>query len=75
MTGDELRQWRLGMGMKHQTEGAKALGVPYRTYQRWERAADVGRVVELATQALSIKRAWPEAVAGMRAVGALVRGH
>lgn len=75
MTGDQLRQWRLSMGMKHQTDAADALGVPYRTYQRWERSKDVGRVVELATQAISMKRAWPDASTALKAFATLARAH
>lgn len=75
MTGEQLRQWRLGLGMKHQTEAADALGVPYRTYQRWEKLEDVGRLVELATQAVSMKRAWPAAGEALRVFAALAKSH
>ncbi len=36
MTGQQLAHWRNMMGFAHQKDAAKALGVPYRTYQRWE---------------------------------------
>lgn len=75
MTGEELRQWRLSIGMKHQTDAAEALGVPYRTYQRWEQSKDVGRVVELATQAISIKRAWRMTEAAVDVFSVLARAH
>lgn len=36
MTGPELRAWRACAGLT-QAEAAKCLGLPARTYQRWER--------------------------------------
>lgn len=75
MTGSELKQWRERMGYRHQTDAAVALGVPYRTYQRWERSKAVGRVVELATQALAMQAAWPKALESVRTFNALMRDH
>lgn len=75
MTGKELKSWRQAMGYKHQTDAADALGVPYRTYQRWERAKELGRVVELATMALRVQAQWPGALDPLRAIGSLLKGH
>lgn len=58
MTGKELQHWRKAMGYKNQQEAADALGTPLRTYQRWESAGQVDKVVELASLALSIKATW-----------------
>ena len=73
MTGEELREWRKVAGYKTQADAADALGTPVRTYQRWERAKEVDRVVELATQALAMKAAWPAAIEGIRVLSRLVR--
>ena len=53
MTGFELRLWRRGMNWD-QERAAEELGVSLRTYKRYEKARHVGRLIELATFALSI---------------------
>lgn len=52
MTGSELKAWRLRMKLKV-GEAAERLGVSPDTYGRWERKADVGRLVALACAAIS----------------------
>lgn len=60
MTGDELRAWRKRMGHKAQQGGADELGATLRTYQRWENAKTVPRVVQLAAEALELQRQWAD---------------
>ena len=75
MTGKELRGWRNAMGYKSQARAANDLGVPLRTYQRWEAAEKVDRLVELAAHALSMRDAWDKARKPLADFSAIVRGH
>ncbi|NTE96702.1 helix-turn-helix transcriptional regulator [Agrobacterium tumefaciens] len=75
MTGEQLRAWRKASGYKHQTDAAKALDVPYRTYQRWERAANLPGHIRLATQALSMRAEWAGLAAALAKVAATVNDH
>lgn len=75
MTGQQLKAWRLAQGMKHQTEAAKALGVSYRTYQRWEKQASVDRLVELACQAITMRSLWPSLTMAAQTMDKVMRAH
>ena len=74
MSENNLRQWRNSMGYKTQAEAAAALGVPVRTYQRWERAPSVDRLVQLATQALTARAQWDKAREALSQFGKVMRG-
>lgn len=54
MTGFELRLWRRGFNWD-QERAAEELGISLRTYKRHENAAEISKLVELATLALMIK--------------------
>nr|QLG00760.1 hypothetical protein [Leclercia adecarboxylata] len=58
MTGYELRLWRKGMGWSSD-KAAEELGVSLRTWKEYEQAAEVKRVVELATVSLSLAAIFP----------------
>ena len=58
MTGYELRLWRKGMGWSSD-KAAEELGISLRTWKDYEKAAEVKRVVELATVALSLAATFP----------------
>ncbi|HED2435715.1 helix-turn-helix domain-containing protein [Leclercia adecarboxylata] len=58
MTGYELRLWRKGMGWSSD-KAAEELGVSLRTWKEYEKAAEVKRVVELATVSLSLAATFP----------------
>lgn len=58
MTGYELRLWRKGMGWSSD-KAAEELGVSLRTWKEYENTAEVKRVVELATVALSLADTFP----------------
>lgn len=59
MTGYELRLWRKGLGWD-QEQAAAALDVCVRSYKTYEKSPKISRVLELATQSLSLKAFWPE---------------
>ncbi|MUM75549.1 hypothetical protein GNZ05_25855 [Escherichia coli] len=52
MSGFELRLWRRGMGWG-QERAAEELGISLRTYKRYEKKAETGKLIELATEALT----------------------
>ncbi|ENY7433633.1 helix-turn-helix transcriptional regulator [Escherichia marmotae] len=52
MSGFELRLWRRGMGWD-QERAAEELGISLRTYKRYEKKAETGKLLELATEALT----------------------
>lgn len=58
MTGYELRLWRKGMGWSSD-KAAEEMGVSLRTWKDYEHAAEVKRVVELATVSLSLAVSFP----------------
>lgn len=58
MTGYELRLWRKGMGWSSD-RAAEELGISLRTWKEYENAAEVKRVVVLATVSLSLAATCP----------------
>lgn len=52
MSGFELRLWRRGMGWD-QERAAEELGISLRTYKQYEKKAETGKLIELATEALT----------------------
>lgn len=73
MNGNDLREWRKSMGYKRQADAAEALGVPARTYQRWERAERLDRILELATHALTARAQWERAREALSQFGKVMR--
>ncbi|ASV45053.1 transcriptional regulator [Klebsiella phage LASTA] len=71
MGGFELKLWRNGLGWS-QERAAEELGVSRRTYLTWEQKG-TSRVVELATQALSIKAEWPETAKKLNRLSTLAK--
>lgn len=70
--GFELRLWRVGLGWT-QERAAEELGVSRRTYLAWERKAQCPRLVELATRALSMREAWPDAAEHLHVISRIAR--
>lgn len=70
MKGEALRAWRKSMRMT-QRQAAEQLGVSPRAYQEWE-AKGADTLVSLATEALTFRAAWPQAVEGMAVITRLV---
>lgn len=54
MTGFELRLWRRGFGWG-QEKAAKELDISLRTYKRYESRKEIEKIVELATEALTLR--------------------
>jgi transcriptional regulator with XRE-family HTH domain len=73
MTGKELREWRKAMKYASQKAAADALGITERTYQRYEAGEEVSRLLELATQALSMRAAWGDLHQGLVRMSRLAR--
>nr|WP_279078129.1 helix-turn-helix domain-containing protein [Hafnia alvei] len=54
MTGFELRLWRRGFGWD-QERAAEELDISLRTYKRYESRKEIEKIVELATEALTLR--------------------
>lgn len=54
MTGFELRLWRRGFGWD-QERASEELGISLRTYKRYEGRKEIEKLVELATEALTLR--------------------
>lgn len=54
MTGFELRLWRRGFGWD-QERAAEELGISLRTYKRYESRKEIEKIVELATETLTLR--------------------
>ncbi|EBB6726183.1 helix-turn-helix transcriptional regulator [Salmonella enterica] len=54
MTGFELRLWRRGFGWD-QERASEELGISLRTYKRYESRKKIEKLVELATEALTLR--------------------
>lgn len=74
MTGYDLRLWRTGMNWE-QERAAEELGVSLRTYWSWEKTGpgDKSKLVALATMALSLKAAWPEATKSLKQIATIIK--
>lgn len=71
MGGFELKLWRTGMEWT-QERAAEELGVSLRCYQGWERRG-CSRLVELATQHLSLKALWPVVASDLKKLSIIAR--
>lgn len=54
MTGFELRLWRRGFGWA-QERAAEELDISLRTYKRYESRKEIEKIVELATETLTLR--------------------
>lgn len=54
MTGFELRLWRRGFSWD-QERASEELGISLRTYKRYEGRKEIEKLVELATEALTLR--------------------